>query len=523
MSKSSDNRPSFRIGVDVGGTNTDAVVMKGRIVVASCKASTTRDVMTGVRTAIATVLERAGIEKDEVGIVVIGTTHFTNALVEKRNLASTAAIRLCLPAGACVPPMADWPDDMMSAVGNHAYLAKGGNELDGRAISPLDEDEIRRIAQDMIAKDISSVAITSIFSVVSPVMEQRAAEIIAGIIPGAKISCSSTIGRLGLLQRENATIFNASLMELADRTVNGFAEAVRQCGLRCPFYISQSDGTLLKADIVRQMPILTVSSGPTNSMRGAAFLTGYEDAIVIDIGGTTSDIGLLQKGFPREASTTVMIAGVRTNFRMPDVLSVGLGGGSYVRSTGDRVTVGPQSVGYEITSKGIAFGGDVLTATDIAVAAGLADVGDRSRVSGIDPALVARARTAMEYAVADAVDRVRISKAILPIIAVGGGSILLGEKIGDVDVLRPENFAVANAVGAAIAQASGEIDRVFTLSGSMDREAALREAESIASQNAIASGADENRITIVEREEIPVAYLPGNIRVRIKVSGEMSI
>ena len=93
---------------------------------------------------------------------------------------------------------------------------------------------------------------------------------------------------------------------------------------------------------------MTCSAGPTNSIRGAAFLTGMQDAIVIDIGGTTSDFGFLVRGFPRETATTHLTGGVRTNFRMPDVLSIALGGGTLVRFDGDRPRLGPDSVGYQL-------------------------------------------------------------------------------------------------------------------------------------------------------------------------------
>ncbi len=134
----------------------------------------------------------------------------------------------------------------------------------------------------------------------------------------------------------------------------------------------------MTVDYAERYPVATFASGPTNSMRGAAFLSGLTDCAVVDIGGTTSDVGVLQHGFPREASVAVEIGGVRTNFRMPDVLSLGIGGGSHV----DGAEVGPQSVGYELTTRALVFGGDTLTATDLAVAAGLAEIGDPDRVAG---------------------------------------------------------------------------------------------------------------------------------------------
>src|ERR1700709_2141752 len=157
----------IRIGIDVGGTNTDAVVMDGTNVLAGVKAATTADVTSGVIAALKAVLAQARLEPSAIDVVMIGTTHFTNAVVQRRDLAQTAAVRLGLPATASLPPMVDWPEDLKQTIGNNGYLAHGGNEFDGRVISPLDENELLGIAADIKAKGINTVAITSVFSPVS--------------------------------------------------------------------------------------------------------------------------------------------------------------------------------------------------------------------------------------------------------------------------------------------------------------------------------------------------------------------
>src|SRR5204862_571936 len=129
-------------------------------------------------------------------------------------------------------------------------------------------------------------------------------------------------------------------------------------------------------DYAERYLVSTFASGPTNSMRGAALLSGELDCAVVDIGGTTSDVGVLQCGFPREAAVAVDIGGVRTNFRMPDVLSIGLGGGSVVAGSDCAVTVGPTSVGYRLTEEALVFGGSTPTITDAAVAGRRAEIGD---------------------------------------------------------------------------------------------------------------------------------------------------
>ena len=179
-------------------------------------------------------------------------------------------------------------------------------------------------------------------------------------------------------------------------------------------------------------------------------------------------------------------------------------------------------MGYRITKEARVFGGDVLTTTDIAVSQGKANVGDAAKVADVDAELAKTADAEIYLMLERAVERSRISPDPIPVIAVGGGSILMPDALGDLEVIRPENFAVANAVGAAIAQISGEVDRVFSLEGGLTREACLAQAEEEATQNAIKAGAKADTIEVIEREDVPLAYLPGNAtRIHVKVVGEM--
>ena len=300
-----------------------------------------------------------------------------------------------------------------------------------------------------------------------------------------------------------------------------FVDALHELGLDVPLFISQNDGTLMRADEVQRYPVLTFASGPTNSMRGAVYLAGIQDAMVVDIGGTTSDIGMLRNGFPRQSTNFVDVGGVKTNFRMPDVLAVGLGGGSLVREGGQFV--GPESVGYELTSRAQCFGGDTLTATDIAVAGGWADIGDRSLVRA-DKATINAARACMRHLLDVNVERMKTEAADLPLLVVGGGAILVDWQVQSVsNVLRPEFSSVANAVGAAIAQVSGEVERVVILNDA-NRDSILDDARQEAKNKAIGAGATATSVEIIEVERIPISYLPGNpTRLRVKAVGDLPI
>jgi N-methylhydantoinase A/oxoprolinase/acetone carboxylase beta subunit len=515
----------MRIGIDVGGTNTDAVLLDGTTVLAANKSATSADVTAGIIDTLDRLQAERSFDPAQVQAVMIGTTHFINALVEARRLAPTAALRLGLPATASLPPLVDWPERLVEAISGRSYLAHGGHEFDGRHIAELDEDELRRHAGDMVKHGVRSVAISSVFSPVSNEFELRAAEILSSELGNdVAISLSHEIGRIGLLERENATIINAALRELAASIVDGLSSAVAGHGISAPLYLSQNDGTLMDVDFARRYPVATFASGPTNSMRGAALLSGLDTCAVVDVGGTTSDVGVLTHGFPREATTEVDVAGVRTNFRMPDVLSIGIGGGSLVAEGNDQVTVGPRSVGYRLTEEALVFGGTTLTATDIAVAAGRAEIGDAAAVADLDPALVKSALARVAADIADAVERMRTSPDPLPVVVVGGGSILLPDDLpGSLAVHRPDHFAVANAIGAAIAQVGGEVDRVYAIDPGR-RDAVVDEARQEAVDRAIAAGADPAAVRIVDFDEVPIPYLPGNAtRIRCKAVGDLRL
>lgn len=511
----------IRVGIDVGGTNTDAVVMRGREVLHGIKTATTADVISGVVKALEQVVAGAGIARSSIGAVMIGTTQFTNALVERKPLAPVGVIRLGLPATSGLPPTSAWPDDLIAAIPLQCRLAQGGYEFDGRELGVLQPPQIRAMAAEFAALAIDDVAISGAFSFINDAQELAAAELVREVMPQARITLSSQIGRLGLLERENAAILNACLGPLGLRVVAAFEQALKDSGIAAPFYLTQNDGTLMSAQQAARFPILTVASGPTNSMRGAAFLSGLTDAIVVDIGGTTTDVGVLQSGFPRQAGMAVEVGGVRTNFRMPDVYSIGLGGGSVV--TADMGRLGPGSVGYNIHTEALVFGGRTLTATDIAVAAGVAQLGDATKVSHLAAGAVSACHARLQKMVFDAVERMRTSAQVLPVVVVGGGSILLRGQVGDAAVIIPPHFGVANAVGAAMAQVSGEVDRILRLEGGLTREDAIAQVRADAESRAVQGGANPASLKLLDVEDVPLAYVGGNAtRIRVRVVGDLN-
>lgn len=511
----------LRLGIDVGGTNTDAVLVDedGRVL-ATHKAPTTSDPLDGISAAIAAVSVTADVAR--IRRAMLGTTHSANAIIQREGLGRVAVLRLAAPSSLAVSPGADWPDDLRDTVISGVAIIEGGYEYDGRVIADLDEEAVRRFSE--AAAEAGALAVSCAFSPANFEHELRAAEIIATELgDDFPVSLSHRVGTLGLLERENATILNSALLQVSAAVVDGLDNALRENGIRADSYITQNDGTLMTSAQALEMPVLSLGSGPTNSMRGACSLADLADAIVVDVGGTSTDVGILVDGFPRESAAAVYVGGVRTNFRMPDLISMGLGGGTIVRTKGTAVAVGPDSVGYRVTEEALVSGGSVLTLSDIGVAGGrLKGFGDPLLVEDLGRGTVQQALGWVDEQLAAHCERMKASRDPMPLLAVGGGAPLVPATVpGTSEVIRPRHHEVANAFGAAISEASGTVDRVYQY-GSSSREECLESARSEALAAAVAAGADPDRARITSVVEVPMTYVPGGgCRVQVKAAGPL--
>ena len=166
---------ALRIGIDVGGTNTDAVVLDGRRVVAATKSPTTEDVTIGILSALNQVLQ--GVDATEVSAVFIGTTHFINAIAQARGLEPVAVVRLATPPQSLLP-MIDWPEHLQGIVGDNFYVCPGGSQFDGTPLNAVDEVALRAVAQKIAESGHRHVALSLIFSTVNPEPELLAERIL---------------------------------------------------------------------------------------------------------------------------------------------------------------------------------------------------------------------------------------------------------------------------------------------------------------------------------------------------------
>lgn len=418
--------------------------------------------------------------------------------------------------------------------GPHFYL-EGGLEIDGREIKPLNVQQIRDTADTVVKAGIRAVAIVGVFSALDHEgkHEDRCKQLILEAYPHLLVVTSRSIGGPGLLVRENATILNAAISSFAKHTVRGFRQAMKDLGLSCPLYLTQNDGTLIEASAAAELPIKTFASGPTNSLMGAAFLQGRgsmadlrdKQVLVVDIGGTTTDIcSLLPSGFPRKAPNFVEVGGVRTAFSMPEVYSIGLGGGSRVRvDEQGKVTVGPDSVGYRLTEEAFCFGGSTLTASDIMVAAGSATMGDYSKVKHIPKKVITNAIIEIRRLLEKAIDKMKVSASPALVLLVGGGSVIFPSEGMSMQHIEPRHRDSANAIGAAIAKVAGDIDIIEVLAG-RDEDAVVEDAKQKALTAAIAGGADEKDVSIAEMSKIPLQYVNNKAtRLLIKAVGSLKV
>ncbi|MFC4075724.1 hydantoinase/oxoprolinase N-terminal domain-containing protein [Salinithrix halophila] len=514
---------SFRIGVDVGGTHTDAVLLDDRLTcVYQVKVPTTEDVDGGIAAAVRRLMRESGVKPGRVKVAMLGTTHCTNAIVERKQLLRVGVIRIGAPATLSVPPMTGWPEDLKRAVGGQSFIVQGGREFDGRPIVPLDGEEIRAVCSQF--QGVDAVAITGVFSPAMGEDEEKAAQIVKEELGrDFPLTLSHQLAGLGLLERENAAILNASLTGVIQSVVAGFRDALHGEDIRdARVFFGQNDGTLMTLESALHYPIRMIACGPTHSVRGAAHLAGVTEGLVVDVGGTTTDIGALTAGFPRESASPVEIGGIRTLFRMPDLLSIGIGGGTVLhRDQTASVRLGPDSVGSRLFDEGRCFGGRTWTLTDAAAVVGRVRWAPSPPPSREEHKFCEQAYAKMVAAIEEGIDRMKGRAGAVPVLLVGGGSALLPDRLQGVNqVIRPPHHDVANAIGAALGEVGGQIDTIVSIKE--DRRDLLDELKEQAVALAVREGADSEKVRVVETEEVPLAYLPGRtVRVRIKAAGPL--
>ena len=416
----------------------------------------------------------------------------------------------------------------------------GGVNIDGKQVAPLDPDSLEKQAAAIHASGLRHVVIVGMGSPMDQsfnqeteakrLMLEEMTRLDATYAASVQFVLSHQVAGPGLLARENASILNAAILDFARRTVQSFTNAMRLVGLRCPLYLTSNAGHLLPYSEAMHFPIRIFSSGATNSMRGAAFLARDEvkndsgAVVVVDVGGTTSDAGaLLPNGYPRLSKTYTDLSGIKINLDMPSVESIGLGGGSRVRSVHAntepaKVTIGPDSVGYALITDALCFGGKTPTATDIAVASSdSVSIGDKGLVS-LTPDMLNAAQHRMKSMFESLIDRIKLAPEDCTVILVGGGAILCPAELRGVKrIIRSEFAGVANAIGAALGRIFGSAEAMIDAD---DVAGGLEMVRQAAIANAVKKGGKGNREDVTILSEIVqwVPYVDGKKEVKVDVA-----
>ncbi len=493
----------YVVGIDIGGTNTDAVLVgQDGEIVAKIKIATSERLHESVVEAIQTLCPGKDIAR-----IAIGTTFATNAVLERKELSQVGVIRI---AGQkpTIPSGYSWPQELKELVIKKTITIDGGYRCDGSSLNSFSVEEAQKAFRILVDEGVQAIAIIGVYSPLNS-HEEKLVEEIAKSLP---VSCSCDIGGIGFLERESATILNAALKRALYTGFTKMEEAIRHQGISCPIFMVKNDGSIMSIQDAIQNPILTIAAGQTNSFFGASRIAKVDDAIVIDIGGTSTDIGIVTNGAAKRSCHEASIGDVVLQFPMPDALSLAIGGGTIVRANG---ILGPDSVGKRLKQEAYVFGGNTLTLTDIAIKAGKMHVAH---------AQVERVPIDISFAL-DVLDSVReqIAKAIrlmqgkdrtLPVIICGGGA-LLGYQDG---MILPESAGFANAYGAAMAGVSYTVDRTVSL---LEREKTLDRLKNESIAKAIEKGASPKSTQITHVEISPYAYSKeAQARVIITASGD---
>lgn len=318
------------LGIDTGGTYTDGVIIdiNTKKIIKKAKARTTReDLSVGIEECLNN-LDSTGLSR--VGVVAISTTLATNAVVEGRGGEVGAII-------IGPEPVAELPVSISFAV-------NGGHDVAGKEIQELDEAAVMKAVEDLKGR-VAAVVISSYFSVRNPEHELRAKQIVTRYMKEPVVCAHELTTSLGFRERTVTAALNARLLPVIAELIESVKKVLHKKGIDAPVLIVKSDGSLASIEVVREKPIETILSGPAASIIGGLNLSGRKDAVILDMGGTTTDIALVKDLEPSVDPEGAVIGGWRTRVKAAEVCTYGIGGDSRIQiERGNRIRVGPQRV-----------------------------------------------------------------------------------------------------------------------------------------------------------------------------------
>jgi N-methylhydantoinase A/oxoprolinase/acetone carboxylase beta subunit len=314
---------TYGLGIDTGGTYTDAAIvdMATRKVVAKAKSPTTYyDLTIGLGGAVDNVLAATQVRAEEIAMVGVSTTLATNSILEDKG----GKVGLI-----CIGwhPDREWP----TGATKEACIS-GGHDVHGKEQSRLDAREVED-AINAVSPGSDSLVVSSIFSVYNPEHEEAVRKAIARLSGLPVVAGHELTGELGIRERTNTAVLNARLLPIIAQFLSDVHDALVGRAVLAPIMVFRGDGTLMNLETARKRPVDTILSGPAASAVGGRVLAGLDDCIVVDIGGTSTDIAFLKEGFPRVSEMGASVGQWRTRVQAVDVWTCALGGDSEILAT----------------------------------------------------------------------------------------------------------------------------------------------------------------------------------------------
>jgi N-methylhydantoinase A/oxoprolinase/acetone carboxylase beta subunit len=323
------------LGIDTGGTFTDAAVLDldTKKVIAKAKAPTTyHDLSTGIASAIEQVVKIGGFDAKDISLVGLSTTLATNSILTGKG----GEVGLI---GMGWKPDVDWVLGCKST-----RFVKGEFDSLGRMVESIDEEELNAAIKEM-AKEVDAIVISGMFSVANPWHEERAAELVRQLTKLPVVTGHSLTGELGIRERTVTGILNAKLLPVIEEFLTAVKSALTNSGIKARILVFKGDGGLMSLEIAKERPVETILSGPAASLMGGKALAQIDDCIVVDVGGTSTDIAFLEGGFPRLDLEGAVVGDWRTRVKAIDMWTCGLGGDSLISLSEDGdLLIGPQRV-----------------------------------------------------------------------------------------------------------------------------------------------------------------------------------
>lgn len=540
------------LGIDVGGTHTDAVLIENFKVKKKAKVHTDeKNLMDSLSQVTAELLK----EEDIKGLerVVLSTTISTNAIVQNK----TESVSLILASGPGLSPSyLKFHDD--------TYFISGYVNHRGIEIDCVDQEEVRQIGKIIGTNGNQHVGIVGKFSTRNPVQELKIKDIIGNNVKHVSLGHRMS-GQLNFPRRISTTYLNAAIWNVYHNFFKEVINFANHWNITAPIYILKADGGTIDITQSVEIPVQTILSGPAASIMGILCMYDHkEDAIALDIGGTTTDIAIFAEGVPLLEAFGVTIGGRKTLIRGLRTKSIGVGGDSRVKFEHNKIVIGPEREG-----PAAAFGGPFPTPTDVLIILGMTAIGNKEKaVSAVKPIAQKMNCSVMEAAAIifdrtcrEIADHVKImikeinntpvytihemleGRKLHPkvLYAVGGPAQSMAESLGkllDCPAYIPEHAEVANAIGAALARTTvemtvladterralilGEEGIQMTITPQFSKEDAIKIAKEKLQEKAIKMGAKEDlEIEVIEDQEFNMVRGFGmsgkNIRIKVQI------